>query len=91
MLFFQASNCSSLGSKTVGKKCSTLQRGRKPDCSKFFKTRVCVECVHQVSDAVDLAWFYNRDVCLSQCATSFTLGYPSLKCVSQVLNTVKTL
>ena len=51
-LFLQASNSSSLGGETVGKKCSTLQRGRKPDCSKFFQTRVCVECVHQVSDAV---------------------------------------
>lgn len=54
LFFFQASNCSSLGGETVGKKCSTLQRGRKPDCSKFVQTRVSVERVHQVSDALDL-------------------------------------
>ena len=53
-VFFQASNCSSLGGETVGKKCSTLQRGRKPDCSKLVQTRVSVERVHQVSDALDL-------------------------------------
>ena len=54
LFVFQAGNCSALGGETVGKKCSTLQRGRKPDCSKFVKTCVGVECVHQVGDAVDV-------------------------------------
>ena len=54
LFVFQASNCSALGGETVGKKCSTLQRGRKPDCSKFVKTRVRVECVHQVGFTVDI-------------------------------------
>ena len=46
--FCQPSRFSSLGGETIGKKCSTVQRGGKPDCYKFYQTRDCTECVHQV-------------------------------------------
>ena len=46
--FCQPSRFSSLGGETIGKKCSTVQRRGKPDCYKFYQTRDCLECVHQV-------------------------------------------
>ena len=46
--FCQPGRFSSLGGETIGKKCSTVQRGGKPDCYKFYQTCDCTECVHQV-------------------------------------------